>query len=170
MTTTAGFVEPEFPFTARVRASDRERLLVDLVTSVWATTLDLPITVRPDDPAAAPDRPVAAALRIGGAHALTVVVAAPWALAAECAAAFYARDAASLGAEEVRDAWGELGNQVVGNLKALVDPPCTLSLPVVTEGPVPEPEGRRLNAVTFACLGSRLRLTVVSHHAPATAG
>jgi chemotaxis protein CheX len=75
------------------------------------------------------------------------------------------RSAAELTSTEVADAWGELLNMVGGNLKALLPPPSQVSLPCVRVSPTyvySEPEVRVLNQVTFACLGHRLRLTVLS--------
>jgi hypothetical protein len=39
-------VSPEFPFASLLRSSDRERILVQLMTSVWETILQLPILPR----------------------------------------------------------------------------------------------------------------------------
>jgi hypothetical protein len=53
---------------------------------------------------------------------------------------------------------------VGGNLKALLPPPTTLSIPEVreTETWLSREEGTTvLNEVTFACLGERMRLTVL---------
>jgi hypothetical protein len=49
-------VSPEFPFASLFRSSDRERILVQLMTSVWETILQLPILAREghDAPAPAP--------------------------------------------------------------------------------------------------------------------
>lgn len=62
------------------------------------------------------------------------------------------------------DAWGELVNQIGGNLKALIAPPTQLSLPDVVVGETflyRVPRTRSINEMTFACIGGRVRLTVL---------
>ena len=61
----------------------------------------------------------------------------------------HGREPEALTDAEVRDAWGELVNMVGWNLKALVPPRSRLGLPAV------------LSDVDFACLGPRVRLTVL---------
>jgi chemotaxis protein CheX len=71
---------------------------------------------------------------------------------------------AELGSREVYDAWGELVNMVGGNLKALLPPPGTLSLPHVREVETwlsREKGTTVMNEVTFACLGERMRITIL---------
>ena len=63
---------------------------------------------------------------------------------------------------------GELVSVVGGNLKALLPPPTALSLPAVGEAGtwLSREEGTTvLNEVTFACLGERMRLTVLKNGA-----
>ena len=76
----------------------------------------------------------------------------------------HGREPGALTEAEVRDGWGELVNMVGGNLKALVPPISRLGLPTVRECEVfgyEEEESRLLNDVVFACLGQRVRLTVL---------
>ena len=76
----------------------------------------------------------------------------------------HGREPEGLTEAEVRDGWGELANMVGGNLKALAPPVSRLGLPTVHERQIfaYEEEGSRvLNDVIFACLGQRVRLTVL---------
>jgi chemotaxis protein CheX len=76
----------------------------------------------------------------------------------------YGRPPAELGCQDVCDAWGELVNMVGGNLKALLPPPTALSIPDVRDAETwlsREAGATVLNEVTFACLGDRMRLTVL---------
>jgi chemotaxis protein CheX len=157
----------EFPFAVLLRSSDRERLLVQLMASVWETILQLPLLVREahDDDRnwSAGVPPVTGRIRIAGAWEGTVALTGPRSFAAKCAAIMYQREPESLTDAGVRDAWGELTNMVGGNLKALVPPVSRLGLPTVHEDEslAAEDGGARvLNDVIFACRGQRVRLTV----------
>lgn len=73
-------------------------------------------------------------------------------------------DPAALSQQDVADAWGELVNMIAGNLKALMPPPSEVSLPSVVEGTTyiyRVPRTEVLNELTFACLGKRIRVTVL---------
>jgi hypothetical protein len=76
----------------------------------------------------------------------------------------YGQGPSELGSGEVYGAWGELVSMVGGNLKALLPPPTTLSLPQVREVEtwLSQDEGTTvMDEVTFACLGERVRLTIL---------
>ena len=159
---------PKFPFASLLRSSDRERILVQLMASVWETILQLPILARDGhngDEVRPGDLPLLAGrIQIAGAWEGTVAMTGPRPFAAKCAAIMHGREPEELTEAEVRDGWGELANMVGGNLKALVPPVSRLGLPTVHEREVfgYEEEGSRvLNDVVFACLGQRVRLTVL---------
>jgi hypothetical protein len=158
----------EFPFAALLRSSDRERLLVQVMASVWETILQLPILARhghDGDEARPEDLPlVTGRVRIAGVWEGTVALTGPWSFAAMCTAIMHGREVAGLTEAEVLDGWGELANMVGGNLKALVPPVSQLGFPSVHQQQNfgYEEEGSRvLNDVVFACLGQRIRLTVL---------
>jgi chemotaxis protein CheX len=76
----------------------------------------------------------------------------------------HGRGPAEIGSQDVFDAWGELVNMVGGNLKALLPPPTTLSLPDLREVETwlsREAGTTVMNEITFACLGERMRLTIL---------
>lgn len=156
------------PFATLLRSSDRDRFIVQLVAAVWDSILGLPILLREDLPDldAEPGRTplLAGHVRISGAWAGIVVMCVPLALARECAALMYGRAGGGPTDREVADAWGELVNMVGGNLKGLLPPPVKLSLPEVQGSAtwsVREPGTTVLNELTFACLGKRLRVTIL---------
>jgi hypothetical protein len=157
----------EFPFASLLRSSDRERILVQLMTSVWETILQLPILAREDhdgDEGRSGDLLVTGRIQIAGAWEGTVAMTGPRSFAAKCAAIMHEREPEVLTEAEVRDGWGELVNMIGGNLKALVPPVSRLGLPAVHERKVfgyQEEGSRVLNDVVFACLGQRVRLTVL---------
>jgi chemotaxis protein CheX len=157
-----------YPFATLLRSVDRDRLLVQLVAAVWDSILSLPILPREgsEDLDSRPRRSplLSGCLRISGNWNGSVVMCVPFSLAQECGALMYDRAPADMGSREVVDAWGELVNMVGGNLKALLPPPTTLSLPDVREVEtwLSREEGTSvMNEVTFACLGERMRLTVL---------
>jgi Chemotaxis phosphatase CheX len=161
-------VSSEFPFASLLRSSDRERILVQLMTSVWETILQLPILPRDGhegNEVRSGDLPLLTGrIQIAGAWEGTVAMTGPRSFAAKCAAIMHGREPEALTEAEVRDGWGELVNMVGGNLKALVPPVSRLGLPTVLAREVfgYEEEGSRvLNDMIFACLGQRVRLTVL---------
>lgn len=156
----------EHPFSGLTRTADRERILIDILSLVWDSTLDLPISLCEPDAQDVPDtgRVIIGAIQVTGAWPCTLAVAASAELAAVCAERFYGKPADTLPPEDVMDAWGELVNQIGGNLKALIAPPTQLSLPDVVVGETflyRVPRTRSINEMTFACIGGRVRLTVL---------
>lgn len=89
-------------------------------------------------------------VHITGAWRGTVVLVLPHAVALNAAAGMFAAPAADMTALHVHDAVGELGNMIGGNLKALLPPPCFLSLPSVTHGREVE-----MNIIGGRCVAKR---------------
>ncbi len=160
-------LESEHPFSALIRASDRERILLEILQLVWDSTLGLPVSQREDDEqevASAAGAIIVGSIHVTGAWPCTIAIAAPSDFAATCAAHIFGKSAEELSTADVMDAWGELANQIGGNLKALIAPPTHLSMPDVVQGQTftyRVPKTKVLNELTFACIGSRLRLTVL---------
>jgi hypothetical protein len=159
---------PEFPFASLLRSSDRQRILVQLMTSVWETILQLPLLARGGhygEEVRSGDLPLLTGrIQITGDWEGTIAMTGPRSFATKCAAIMHGREAESLTEAEVRDGWGELVNMVGGNLKALVPPVSRVGLPTVQEREVfgyQEAGSRVLNDVVFACLGQRVRVTVL---------
>ena len=157
--------DPEHPYSSLVRSSDRAKVLSQLVISIWETALGLtlaPVEQPPEEVAGQKTR--TAVVHLGGAWRGSVALTAAATLAEECAARMYATATPMLSPAEVQDSWGELGNMVAGNLKALVIGPTQLSLPTVMEGSTyvfRVPRASKLNELTYACLGHRLIVTVL---------
>jgi chemotaxis protein CheX len=159
-------------FATMARAADRERVLVQLVSSVWDSILGMAILARDDaEHLDDPSRQVpllTGSVRISGTWEGRVVMCVPFSLARECGAHMHGRVAAALTDDDVRDAWGELVNVVGGNLKALLPSPSQLALPEVHEATTwasSEPESISLNTIIFACLGERMRLSLLKQPA-----
>jgi chemotaxis protein CheX len=169
MTTASPARNAEFAFAGRMRASDREQLLAQVMASVWDTMLELPLLVRPTDqaedfnPGCGPV--VSGSIGIAGSWEGRVTLVAPRTFAAKCTALMLECPVEGLSDADVGDAWGELVNMVGGHLKALVPPVSTLGLPAVLElsddrSPVRGTPAGGANRVTFACLGERVVLMV----------
>jgi chemotaxis protein CheX len=159
---------PEFPFSAHTRSVDREQMLAEIVRSVWESVLGLPVLLRatPENLDADPSHThtLTGAVHMTGAWQGTVAATAPLSLASECAAQMLGADPDGVPLEDVTDGWGELVNMIGGNLKALIAPPCAMSLPCVVEGTTYSyrvPRTNVLNELTFACMGKRIRVVVL---------
>lgn len=90
-------------------------------------------------------------VHITGAWRGTVVLVLPHAVALNAAAGMFAQPAAEMTTLHVHDAVGEMGNMIGGNLKALLPPPCFLSLPSVTHGVDVE-----MNIIGGRCLAKKM--------------
>ncbi|MES2305348.1 MAG: chemotaxis protein CheX [Gemmatimonadota bacterium] len=110
--------------------------LQQITLDVWETFLG----VRPEEVAPRPlgAGTLAARVRISGAWDGTVVLRMPSALARRVGEEMFAKPAEVLSDEELRDAVGEIGNMVAGNLKGLLAEEARLSLPTVAEWYLPE--------------------------------
>jgi chemotaxis protein CheX len=108
-----------------------EQALRDFAENIWTTMLGLTL-----DGAPAPDAEayITGCVQITGdwQGAVTVELAAP--LARRAAAALFAMEPAEVGDGEIIDAVGELANMLGGNVKALMEGGCQLSLPTVVQG------------------------------------
>jgi hypothetical protein len=97
-----------------LRATDRDRLLMQLMASVRDNILQLPAQYR-DTTESDPPKPthlplVSAAVRITGAWEGLVALTASRTLAAKCAAIMHRREVHDWSEAEVRDGWGEPAN------------------------------------------------------------
>lgn len=110
--------------------------LQQITLDVWETFLG----IRPEEVPPTPLGPgtLAARVRIMGAWEGTVVLRMPPALARQVGETMFDKAAGTLSDEELRDAVGEIGNMVAGNLKGLLADEARLSLPTVAEWYLPE--------------------------------
>lgn len=108
--------------------------LANVIESIWEETLGSPIRRLPaSEPL--PERPhlITATVQIEGACPRTVLVACSDGLAREIAAVMFHVDPKTAALEDTQDALGEVVNILGGNVKAILPPPHSLSLPVVGE-------------------------------------
>lgn len=84
-------------------------------------------------------------------------------VAADLASIMFGLAPAEVQRDHIEDTLGELANMIGGNLKALLVPPCTLSLPTVVEGRdyrVRVPGASIVRDLHFRLPGGRLRVIV----------
>lgn len=105
--------------------------LASIAELVWMSFVDG--VVHPDHApeSRSTDPQVVASVAISGAWNGHVVVGATPYAARRLAAAMFAMDAASVGDDDLADAWGEIANILGGNVKGLLPEPSVLSLPQV---------------------------------------
>jgi chemotaxis protein CheX len=104
------------------------------VTEDVFTTMIGPAPVLVENEAPAPES-IAATVRITGAWSGAVTVCGSLKLARLAAGAMFGLPPDEAGDAEVRDAIGELGNMIGGNVKSLLGGECVLSIPcVATDG------------------------------------
>ena len=110
--------------------------LAELVEQVWVSYLD-PEGVSPLVPTCDANQPseVHSSVSITGSWTGHVVYASSAAAARRAAAAFLAVEPDEVSQEDLSDVLGELANIVGGNVKAMLPPGATLSLPQVILAP-----------------------------------
>lgn len=97
-----------------------------------------------------------------------VIVDCSPAVAAELASIMFGLAPGEVQRDHIEDTLGELANMIGGNLKALLAPPCTLSLPTVVEGRdyrVRVPGASIVRDLHFKLPGGRLRVIVAERGA-----
>jgi chemotaxis protein CheX len=110
--------------------------LAEMVDQVWSSYLDpegLDPLIRVDEPVDGSE--VHSSVSITGSWHGHVVYASSTAAARQAAAAFMAMEADEVSQEDISDVLGELANIVGGNVKAMLPPGATLSLPQVVLAP-----------------------------------
>lgn len=107
--------------------------LTELTSGVWDAFLGMAAEpARPDDADGGPFHTASVAISGGWDGSVSLVL--PHGLALHAAAAMFGMEPDEIGADEVADAVGELANIIGGNIKGMIDDPCTLSLPMVAVG------------------------------------
>jgi chemotaxis protein CheX len=137
-----------------------EQALRDFTDNIWSTMLGLTLD---DTPGPAACDFVTAFVQITGDWngAVTVELASP--LAHRVAAALFAMEPAEVGDGEVGDAVGEVANMLGGNVKALLNGSCQLSLPSVVrtrQETLPVSAGRLAAMLALSSEADSLRISV----------
>lgn len=108
----------------------KENELVQYVEMVWSSILDANVQ-RSHDLYPSDSTNVESCVQITGTWMGLVAINCPEPLAHRIAEIMFQMAPGSAGQEELQDALGEITNMIGGNMKALMPPPCHLSLPIV---------------------------------------
>ncbi len=139
-----------------------ENDLSALTAGVWEAFLGL--EAEPTGPGLGDGGPFyTASVAIGGGWDGSVSLVMPLVLARAAAAAMFGLGEAELDADEVVDAVGELANIIGGNIKGMIEEPCTLSLPMVacgTDYSVSRPGTEIVRSVTLLSGGRPFEVAV----------
>lgn len=112
-----------------------EDAVSEITRMVWAAIIDAPDTlVEREGNGEGATRELTGLVEISGTWNGTVCLGFSRRAARQAAAAMFGAEGDELADDEVADAVGELVNVVGGNLKGLLPPPASLSLPTVHEG------------------------------------
>ena len=145
--------------------------IVRLTETIWLSTVNLLPTMTEGgtaEPGEAPAQMLSGIVHITGEHSATVAVQVPHALASRLATSMFALDGSEPSAEDLQDALGEIANITGGNIKALLEGDCSLTLPVVIEGSsyrVRVPGGEVVNRVQFECDGLPFVVSLIARKA-----
>ena len=126
--------------------------LGQIVTDIWTSMLGFPVEARGEPIDVNGARHLSASVQISGGWEGTVLVSCPEGLAQRVAGVMFDTESAS--DDEIRDALGEIANMTAGNVKALVESYCRLSLPMVAEGrelAISIPGSKVVAQATFDC-------------------
>jgi chemotaxis protein CheX len=112
-----------------------EQEIISLTQDIWGATLNLDAVPHEAPAPLAPGRrTLDGVINITGAWAGAVVLQVAEPVARRAAAVMFGLDADRASLDDMQDAVGELTNMTGGNIKALLDGQCALSLPAVVEG------------------------------------
>ena len=134
-----------------------EKEISQLMTTIWVDFLGLEIHRTPEEPPANGDQSyLSSCVHVTGAWEGMVTLRCPADLAREAARVMFSTPLDQVSEEQTLDALAELTNMTGGNLKALMQPPCHISLPILTEhthGPLRIPGSSLLSEVAFKAAG-----------------
>jgi chemotaxis protein CheX len=143
--------------------------LGQIVNDIWTSMLGFPVQARSAPAEMNGTRHLSASVQISGGWDGTVLVSCAEDLARKVAATMFDVDESTTTDDEIRDALGEVANMTAGNVKALVESYCRLSLPMVAEGrelAISIPGSRVVAQASFDCDDAPLTIEVYEKAAP----
>jgi chemotaxis protein CheX len=131
-----------------------------ITSESWSSLLGFELA-----PAATDERGhgVCAIVHLTGTFEGTVTLETSAVLARKAASAMFAMEASEVTDAEVHDALGELANVISGQLKPLVDPSCSLSMPTVIAGEklrIDTPGTHLVCRAAFDCEGEHFQIEI----------
>jgi chemotaxis protein CheX len=138
--------------------------VAEIVSSVWQS-LDLEIELIPEpNPLSRSHWELTGCIQITGAWKGALTATCGQTLGRSLAAAMLGMPIDEVSDADVNDALGEIVNMLGGNVKALLPPPCQLSLPSVTNGSqyyLTVSQSKVVNTLHFESSGQPLILQVL---------
>jgi chemotaxis protein CheX len=137
--------------------------LGQIVTDIWSSMLGFPVQARGEPVVVNGTRHLSASVQISGGWDGTVLVSCAEDLGRKVAATMFDSAEDTTSDDEIRDALGEVANMTAGNVKALVESYCRLSLPMVAEGrelAISIPGSRVIAEASFDCADEPLTVEV----------
>lgn len=130
-----------------------EQEIISLTQYIWGATLNLEAIPHDEPVPPVPGgRTLDGVINITGAWAGALVLQVPEHVARRAASVMFEIEEDSATLEDMQDAVGELTNMTGGNVKALLEGHCALSLPAVVEGrdySIRVPGSQAITRVTF---------------------
>ena len=148
-----------------------EKEISQLMQAIWEDFLKLGITVNPAGPPPGGEGlNLTSCLHITGAWEGVVALRCSQALSEKIAGTMFGVEPREATEEQIVDAVGELTNITGGNLKALMTPPCRISLPIITKhsgSPIHVPGGKLVSEIAFKAEGEDFVVSVLERESVA---
>lgn len=150
-----------------------EKEICQLMEAIWTDFLGMEIVplaekaIPNGEPAG-----LSSCLHITGGWDGMVTLSCPAQLAQQAATTMFGVEPDKVTEEQTLDAMAELTNMTGGNLKALMPPPCYISLPILTQhtdSPLRIPGSRLVTKVAFNAQGHKLVVSVLEREKKAAA-
>ncbi len=146
--------------------------VAEIVSSVWQS-LDLQIELIPEpNPLSRSNWELTGCIQITGAWRGALTATCGQSLGRSIASAMLGMSEDEVSSDDINDALGEIVNMLGGNVKALLPPPCQLSLPSVTSGSqyyLTVSQAKVVNTLHFESSGHPLILQVLEDASSPTA-
>ncbi len=143
-----------------------EAQLFELAETIWSSVLGLPLVQTGEGAGVAPPaQHLTSCVHITGTWDGAVTLDCPEPLARRAAGIMFGLEPEAASEDEVRDALGELANMIGGNVKALLPPPCQLSLPTVMAGldfTLSVPGSELVRRIVLDCEGVACTVTILA--------
>jgi CheY-specific phosphatase CheX len=145
-----------------------EQEIISLTQYIWGATLNLEAVPHHEPVSPAPgSRTLDGVINITGAWAGALVLQVPEHVARRAASVMFEVQEGAATLEDMQDAVGELTNMTGGNVKALFEGQCALSLPAVVEGhdySIRVPGSKAVTRVSFDLEGEPLVVSLLTRH------
>ena len=142
-----------------------ENHICQVTENIWKASLRMDVQRSAREPAPnGGTQTLAACVHITGGWVGAVYLHCSLTLARQAAAVMFGVSSSEITLDQTEDALGELVNMTGGNIKALLPPPCSVSLPTVADGTdyrMKIPGSRLVCQVPFECRGEMLVVRIL---------